>query len=241
MSFNSQELVSQSTLTASSTSADAASCYNNSCDINNIKQTAPNDASNHLTMWKSDGSCGAQTIRSNWGNLIPQSISSLSVLYTPDSSNAGVKTQTVVLSKKDGSTVDVSNYLLCTTASVSDAGKPVRWDICALSSSAPGGTYDNVVGASFVFQPSNSGSGGCTMGIYELQVHGINTPGATQPLTTGAIVGIILAVLVVIAIGGLCFVRQANLRKRAARWLNQPRGGWESLELWAADRAEHHD
>ncbi|ORY45934.1 hypothetical protein BCR33DRAFT_715959, partial [Rhizoclosmatium globosum] len=147
MSFNSQELVSQSTLTASSTSADAASCYNNSCDINNIKQTAPNDASNHLTMWKSDGSCGAQTIRSDWGSLIPQSISSLSVLYTPDSSNANVKTQTVVLSKKDGSTVDVSNYLLCTTASVSDAGKPVRWDICALSSSAPGGTYDNVVGA----------------------------------------------------------------------------------------------
>ncbi|KAJ3024830.1 UNVERIFIED_CONTAM: hypothetical protein HDU68_007750 [Siphonaria sp. JEL0065] len=237
MAFASNELVSKSTLTASTTNPIGSDCYANDCSINQVKQTAPNDEANHLTMWMSDGSCGPQLITSDWSStLYPQSISSLSVLFAPTTS--GVNTKNVALKKNDGSTVDISSYLLCTAAQVNDGGNQVRWDICALTSSAPEGTYDNSVGAVFTFLPNND-SGVCKMGIYEVQVHGVPTPG--NGLSVGAIAGIVLAVLAIIAIGGICFVRQSNLRKRAARWLNQPRGGWESLELWAADRADHHN
>ncbi|KAI9348521.1 hypothetical protein BDR26DRAFT_853392 [Obelidium mucronatum] len=236
-SFTSVELVSKAKLSASTTSPSSSECYLNDCGVNQIKQTAPNDPTNHLTLWLSDGSCSPQVITSDWSSAVaPQSISSLSVLYAPSAS--GVNTNNVALKKKDGSTVDISSYLLCTSAQVNDNGKQVKWDICALTSSAPEGVYDNSVGAVFTFNPTSS-SGSCKMGIYEMQVHGVPTPG--NGLSTGAIVGIVLGVLALIGIAGICFVRQANLRKRAARWLNQPRGGWESLELWAADRADHHD
>ncbi|KAJ3131704.1 hypothetical protein HK100_006072, partial [Physocladia obscura] len=144
----------------------------------------------------------------------------------------------VVLNKSDGSSVSVSNYLLCTTAQVADGEYTVKWDICALGSSAPPGTYDNAVGATFTFQQPNSTA--CDFALYEIQVHGVPTP-STSGLGIGGIIGIIVACFAIVLIAGLCFVRQANLRKRAARWLNQPKAGWESLELWAADRAEHHD
>ncbi|KAJ3068876.1 hypothetical protein HDU98_008016 [Podochytrium sp. JEL0797] len=189
---------------------------------------------------KSDGSCVNQIITANWGNAVtPQSISSLSVLF--DTNTTNVPTNQLTFKKLDGSTIDVSSHLLCTRAHVNDGGNPVAWDICTLSDSSlvPDGTYDNTVGAQFTFNPTNEdGSEGCRMGIYEMKIYGIATPDqSTQGLSVGAVIGIILGVLAIIGIGALCFIRRANLRKGAARWLNQPSGGWESLELWANERA----
>ncbi|KAJ3060020.1 hypothetical protein HDU98_003975, partial [Podochytrium sp. JEL0797] len=149
-----------------------------------------------------------------------------------------VLTNQVAFQKQDGTSIDVSSYLLCTRAHVNDGGNTVEWDICALKSSVPDGTYDNTVGAQFTFSPSKGdGSKACMIAIYEMKVYGIATPGASNTgLSVGAVIGVVVAVLALIGIAAVCFVRRANLRKRAAKWLNQPTGGWESLELWASAR-----
>ncbi|KAI8619252.1 hypothetical protein BC830DRAFT_804232 [Chytriomyces sp. MP71] len=162
----------------------------------------------------------------------------MSVLF--DAQDGGSNATKLSLNYANGGSMDVAAYLLCTRAMVEDDGNTVAWDICAFNSEAPRGTFDGVNGATWTFVPvPEKGNGPCQVGIFEIQMHGVESVGAV--ISVGAMVGIVIAILALVSIGAVCFIRQSNLRKRAARWLNQPRGGWESLELWAADRADHHD
>ncbi|KAJ3399378.1 hypothetical protein CcCBS67573_g04655 [Chytriomyces confervae] len=149
----SEELVSVSVLDASSTD-ESGNCFGGHCAVTNVKQTAPNDATDHLTNWASapDANCAPVWVSADWKNMGPYTVSSLSVLYTPH--DGGARTDNVVLIHKDGSIIDISKYLLCTPANVQDGSNRVRWDICALDSLAPVGTYQNIVGAKWTFTPT---------------------------------------------------------------------------------------
>ncbi|KAJ3064394.1 hypothetical protein HDU98_012198 [Podochytrium sp. JEL0797] len=236
-----QELVSQSRLSASSTNPNTSKCFNQSCDVNNIKQTTIDDQATHLAEWLSDGSCTPQTITIDWSATAPpQSISGISILYDLSTK---VQTDTVAFKTTSGTTVDVSNFLLCTRAQVdtvaaSGGHVSLPWDICGFSSSATEETFTGIVGATFTFTPQ---IGFCQIGVHEIQIHGTQTPGSTQPnssMSWGYIVMIVLVNLCALFFVGVCCLRQTNLRKRYARLLGKPtRGRYESLELWAADRA----
>ncbi|KAJ3024831.1 UNVERIFIED_CONTAM: hypothetical protein HDU68_007751 [Siphonaria sp. JEL0065] len=224
--FGSTELISIAKLVASSTDPNGSNCYGGSCDVDQVKQIAANDQNNRLTNWQSalDPSCSTQTIKADWyWTAGYNSISSYSVLNGEKGAKGGPTK--VVLQTKNGD-IDVTSYRLCTAAQVNDGGKQVEWDICALSKSAPEGTYDNVYGATFTFTPG-SFNGSCQMNVYELQVHGTPTPG--NDLTVGAIVGIIIASLVVVAIATVCIIRHRNIsrRKRMGRIVNG--GEWNGL------------
>ncbi|KAI8619251.1 hypothetical protein BC830DRAFT_1104949 [Chytriomyces sp. MP71] len=148
----SEELVSKSVLEASSTDPQDH-CFGNNCGISNIKQTAPNDETNHPTNWQSaaDPNCAPIWVTADWSAKGPYTVSSLSVLYTQN--NGGAKTNNIQLKKSDGSYTDISKYLLCVATTVYDDDIPVKWDICALDYSAPPGTYANIIGAKWNFQP----------------------------------------------------------------------------------------
>ncbi|KAJ3298257.1 hypothetical protein HDU79_011544 [Rhizoclosmatium sp. JEL0117] len=211
--FNSIELISTAKLSATSTNPNGSDCYGGSCDINQVKQIAANDQNNHLTNWQSalDPSCADQSVSADWYSASGyQTISSYSVLNGVKGVKGGPKQ--VVLHTKDGDR-DITSYRLCTSASVNDGGVQVEWDICALSSTAPSGIYDYATGITFTFTPPKWDKG-CQMGLYELQVHGNTTPGSDKGLSVGAIIGIVIAALLVGAIGAICVVRQRNLAKR---------------------------
>ncbi|KAI8616373.1 hypothetical protein BC830DRAFT_1118249 [Chytriomyces sp. MP71] len=148
----SEELVSKSVLEASSTDPQDH-CFGNNCGISNIKQTAPNDETNHPTNWQSaaDPNCAPIWVTADWSAKGPYTVSSLSVLYTQN--NGGAKTNNIQLKKSDGSYIDISKYLLCVATTVYDDDTPVKWDICALDYSAPPGTFTNIIGAKWNFQP----------------------------------------------------------------------------------------
>ncbi|KAJ3099268.1 hypothetical protein HK100_004920 [Physocladia obscura] len=230
------ELVSLSALSASSTDTNNDDCYDNSCSINNVKQTAPNDENNHLTMWQSGW------IISDWSSVGPYAITSFAVLFGPYS---------------DGSIVSISSYSLCTSAIISDSGASVKWEICALASSAPAGTYSDTVSATFLITPNPSASANatCKINIYEacfniflnIQIHGYPIPSSNTGVSVGAVVGIVLGFIFVLIVTTLCCLRRKNLRKRVARWLNNydessrvRAGGWESLDRWAETRTENN-
>ncbi|KAJ3060022.1 hypothetical protein HDU98_003977 [Podochytrium sp. JEL0797] len=217
--FGATELISISTLTASSTDPISSNCYGGTCDVSEIKQTSANDQSNHLTNWQSklDPSCGPQSIKADWyGSAGYSSITSFSVLNGKLASPGGPSK--VVLQTAYGD-VDITQYKLCTSASVNDGGSTVEWDICALSSQAPAGTFDNVRGATFYFNPASVGSAGCVVNVYEIQMHGTSTP------RTGLSAGL-TAVVVILCLMGVCglgiwIVRQRNIakRQRAGRFI----------------------
>ncbi|KAI8617326.1 hypothetical protein BC830DRAFT_1167096 [Chytriomyces sp. MP71] len=241
-SYSSIELVSHSSLTASSTDPNGKNCVGVGCNIYNVRQTAPNDENDHLTNWKSapDSSCRTVTVTADWSgfNSGSFSLSSMSVLF--DAQDGGSKANGLTLNYASGGSKDVSAWLLCTHAQVQTNGNTVAWDICALDNSAPDGTFDRVSSAVWNFTPvQEKNNGTCQVGVYEMQMHGVETKGSL--ISVGAMVGIVIAILAAIAIAVVCVIRQSNLRKRTARWLQQPTGGWQSLELWAADRADHHD
>ncbi|KAI8622328.1 hypothetical protein BC830DRAFT_671491 [Chytriomyces sp. MP71] len=240
-SYASVELVSHSSLTASSTDPTGKNCIGVGCSIYNVRQTAPNDEQNHLTNWKSapDSSCAPVTVTADWSgfNSGSFSLSSMSVLF--DAQDGGSKADVLTLNYASGASMDVSNWLLCTRAQVDDDGNIVAWDICAFDSAAPDGTFDRVQGAIWKLTPVKGKNNDCQVGVYEMQMHGVETKGVM--ISVGAMVGIVIAILAAIAIAAVCVIRRSNLRKRTVRWLQQPTGGWQSLELWAADRADHHD
>ncbi|KAJ3242529.1 hypothetical protein HDU78_001342 [Chytriomyces hyalinus] len=239
MSLASIELVNKAVVSASSTNQNSNDCYGGSCDVLNVKQTAPNNEEDHLTDWQSNPStaCNSEWVNADWSKEGGYSLTSMSVLFAKK--DTGSRAKKLSLKNSNGATVDVSTYLMCTPAKVQDGADLVRWDICALDMTAPTGTWDNIVSARWTFEPVAPSSGAsCRVGVYEIQMHGVKSQ---VGLGIGAVIGIVLGVLALIAIVAVCLIRQANLRKRAARWLNQPRGGWESLELWAADRTNHHE
>ncbi|KAI8616372.1 hypothetical protein BC830DRAFT_1167850 [Chytriomyces sp. MP71] len=203
------ELISFSSLAASTTDSSG------SFDVNNLKRTSANDQNNHLTMWQSqsDTSCAFQWITANWeSSMGPQTIQSLSVLSGPLSSG---RPTNVALKNWKGNNVDITSFLMCSTAKVKDGPNQVNWDICALQSNAPDGIYAGATGISFTFQPP-SVNGVCQMNVFELQVFGTATPGL---LTPGATVGIVLAVIValLILVAAFCWVRRRNLGRRKLR------------------------
>ncbi|KAI8615120.1 hypothetical protein BC830DRAFT_1081488 [Chytriomyces sp. MP71] len=245
-SFASIDLVSHSSLTASSTDTNGKNCFGVGCSIDNVRQTAPDDESNHLTNWKSapDSSCPTVIVTADWSgfNSGSFSLSSMSVLFDAQDGKTpsrGSHANGLTLNYASGASMDVSNWLLCTRAQVDDDGNIVAWDICAFDSAAPDGTFDRVQGAIWKLTPVKGKNNDCQVGVYEMQMHGVETKGAV--ICVGAIVGIVIAILVAISIAAACVIRRSNLRKRKARGLQQPTGGWQSLELWAADRADHHD
>ncbi|TPX74072.1 hypothetical protein CcCBS67573_g04653 [Chytriomyces confervae] len=203
------ELIAKSSLVASSTDLTAPTF-----DILNIKQTAPNDENDDMTLWQStaDPTCAFQWINADWSSQGPQSILSFSILHgqKPGAlSNVALKTY-------NGRNVDITSYMLCTQARVRDGPKMVRWDVCALLSDAPPGTYDGAVGVSFTFKaPAVSSTGAspvCQMNMYQMQMYGTPTPGI---LSVGQIVGIVVGIVAVL-LAGVFFVRWRNLRLRAA-------------------------
>ncbi|KAI8832647.1 hypothetical protein BJ741DRAFT_614251 [Chytriomyces cf. hyalinus JEL632] len=214
----STELIAKSSLMASSTDLTAPTF-----DILNIKQTAPNDENDDMTSklvlcvcvcvcFCSDPTCAFQWINADWSSQGPQSILSFSILH-------GQKPGTlsnVALKTYNGRNVDITSYMLCTQARVRDGPKMVRWDVCALLSDAPPGTYDGAVGVSFTFKAQAVSSTGaspvCQMNMYQLQMHGTRTPGI---LSVGQIVGIVIGILAVLGLACV-FVRWRNLRLRAA-------------------------
>ncbi|KAJ3242528.1 hypothetical protein HDU78_001341 [Chytriomyces hyalinus] len=205
----STELIAKSALVASSTDLTAPTF-----DILNIKQTAPNDENDDMTLWQSnaDPTCAFQWINADWSSQGPQSILSFSILHgqKPGAlSNVALKTY-------NGRNVDITSYMLCTQARVRDGPKMVRWDVCALLSDAPPGTYDGAVGVSFTFKaPAVSSTGAspvCQMNMYQMQMYGTPTPGI---LSVGQIVGIVIGIVAVL-LAGVFFVRWRNLRLRAA-------------------------
>ncbi|KAI9348520.1 hypothetical protein BDR26DRAFT_915668 [Obelidium mucronatum] len=210
--FGSNELISVATLTASSTDPNGANCYGGSCDVNQVKQSAANDQNNHLTNWQS-----ALASKQTGTGLQDTNLSLVTLCLNGEKGAKGGPTRVVLHTKKGD--VDVTSYRLCTAAQVNDGGRQVEWDICALSKSAPEGTYDDVSGVTFTFTPG-SVAGGCQMNVYELQMHGVLTPGNT--LTPGAIAGIVIASIVFIALAALCIIRQRNIsrRKRMGRMVN---------------------
>ncbi|KAJ3232386.1 hypothetical protein HDU81_003024 [Chytriomyces hyalinus] len=239
MSLASVELVNKSVVSASSTNSNSNDCYGGNCDVVNVKQTTLNNEEDHLTDWQSSPStaCSSEWVTADWSKEGGYSLTSMSVLFAKK--DTGSRAKKLSIKNTNGATVDVTEYVRCTPAKVQDGADLVLWDICALDVIAPTGTWDNIVSAKWTFDPIAPSSGGtCRVGIYEIQMHGVKSQAG---LSIGAVIGIILGVLALIAIVAVCLIRQANLRKRAARWLNQPRGGWESLELWAADRTNHHE
>ncbi|KAI8613775.1 hypothetical protein BC830DRAFT_1130539 [Chytriomyces sp. MP71] len=291
-----RELVSMGTVTASST--DETGCKGGPCAASNVKETSLNDAQSHPLYWMSaaDAQCGPVSISADWrrkGARNGYTVSAMSVLYT--SHDARAPTNNLVLTHKDGSTSDVSAYLLCTPTMLADNdGDDVRWDICTFDHSAPDGTYNNVVGATWTFQPtrpppsrpkatsttsippastssliaeftsasvatSSSAAASattlpattitnanntvvrrqqsdlppCQMGIYELQLQGIQTPRIAVP--PAGIAGIVVAsTIVVFLLLVCCVLRKASTRKSLANWLMQPKGGFKTvpLALW---------
>ncbi|KAJ3060021.1 hypothetical protein HDU98_003976 [Podochytrium sp. JEL0797] len=213
--YGAAELISISTLTASSTDPIGSNCYGGTCDVSEIKQTSANDQSNHLTNWQSklDPSCGPQSIKADWyGSAGYNSIASFSVLNGKLASPGGPSK--VVLQTAYGD-VDITQYKLCTSATVNDGGSQVEWDICALSTQAPAGTFDNARGATFYFNPASIGSAGCVVNVYEIQMHGTPTPGAPAPgLSGGFTAAIVIFCLIAVCGLGVWFVRQRNIAKR---------------------------
>ncbi|KAJ3068875.1 hypothetical protein HDU98_008015 [Podochytrium sp. JEL0797] len=213
--FGASELISISSLTASSTDPMGSNCYGGTCGVDEVKQTSANDQSNHLTNWQSalDPSCGPQSIKADWyGSAGYNSITSFSVLNGKLATPGGPSK--VVLQTAYGD-VDITSYKLCTSANVNDGGSQVEWDICALSSQAPAGTFDNVRGATFYFSPASVGTTGCVMNVYEIQMHGTPTPGASQPgLSAGFTATIVIFCLILLCGLGVWLVRQRNIRKR---------------------------
>ncbi|ORY45932.1 hypothetical protein BCR33DRAFT_715958 [Rhizoclosmatium globosum] len=105
-SFGSNELISVSSLSASSTDPNGSNCYGGSCDVNQVKQTAENDQNNHPQ-------CQDQTINT---------ITSFSVLNGNKSAKGGAKKVTSVHSSASNDGQIPVEWNICAMSALAPSG-----------------------------------------------------------------------------------------------------------------------
>ncbi|ORY45933.1 hypothetical protein BCR33DRAFT_784058 [Rhizoclosmatium globosum] len=199
--FNSIELISTAKLSATSTNPNGSDCYGGSCDINQVKQIAANDQNNHLTNWQSalDPSCADQSVSADW--------------YSAQATKLSAATQSSTVSKEvKHRPPNPETRLTPTTILRSIKSKPVKGGPKQV-------VYTQKTATAIYPATDYVHLHPLTMEAFKwngisLQVHGNTTPGSDKGLSVGAIIGIVIAALLVGAIGAICVVRQRNLAKR---------------------------
>ncbi|KAJ3298255.1 hypothetical protein HDU79_011542 [Rhizoclosmatium sp. JEL0117] len=189
------ELIHLSYLSSSSESH-AGNCASNRCSIDNIKQNASLDLTNHPLLWQSalDPTCANQWIYADWSNLGPFSMISFAILYGPlgfifDGSKI---THNVTLTNPTSGNVDASGMIACTLSSVNNSREMVRYDICSFQNfNGPPTVFDGMTGANFSFELAmHANASSCQMNIYEIDLYGLkNTGNAANGPSTNPIAG----------------------------------------------------
>ncbi|KAJ3030626.1 UNVERIFIED_CONTAM: hypothetical protein HDU68_008379 [Siphonaria sp. JEL0065] len=169
-------LMSQATLTASSTDVTSAQCQNNMCDVHQIANDGSGKENFDHTFWQS-----APDARCMYGSLVPPPSVAQDQINTPVSPQFQF-----ILIKNDTTTVDATSSLSCGSSTVMDGNDGTIVDTCTLSwaNGIVGNVAGTAAGVQWIWTGINSqGTGVCQMNINELVLTGSDaTTNGINPL-----------------------------------------------------------
>ncbi|KAI8617156.1 hypothetical protein BC830DRAFT_1114691 [Chytriomyces sp. MP71] len=195
----------------------ASSTYGS--NVNAIKATSPNDEENRSTLWVSDSHCIKQWITADWSSQGSFSLSSFTIWHGNDSAGPPVIIQ---LLSKGGNWLDVLHLFRCTFGTTLEAQE---YNVCRFDENAPPGSFDNIVLATFAFDPpmirNVSSRANCGMSLHELRMYGVPSP-ELSPNTVATICSVVLGCIVALLGCGILlhchFKRRKDEKRVLAQW-----------------------